>query len=320
MKPANSHPGREPALGTSAIRAAWTSLLVGATVLGLKFVAWLLTGSVALYSDALESIVNVVAATAALFAVRISALPPDANHPFGHSKAEYFSSVFEGSLILFAAISIVSAAIARLAEPTPLDRVGLGGAISIVASIANALLAAWLVRIGRRLKSPAIEADGLHIYTDVATSVGVLAGIGTAVLTGWWILDPLIAIAVALNIVRVGWGLVRSSIGGLMDEALPEAEQDRLRAILAPRMGAALQVHQLLTRRAGNRTFVQFHLVVPGAMSVHDAHEICEGLESALAAELGDAHISIHLEPEGEAVARPFLVADHASGVDTDPA
>ncbi|MBK8979194.1 MAG: cation transporter [Planctomycetes bacterium] len=301
-----------PAPGRRASRAAWTSLAVGAAVLGLKFLSWHLTGSVALYSDALESIVNVAAASFALFAVRVAARPADEEHPFGHSKAEYFSAVVEGALILVAAISIVASALGRLLHPGPLESVGLGALVAIVASAVNGLLAAWLVRVGRELRSPAIEADGLHVYTDVATSIGVLAGIGIATATGWWILDPLLAIGVALNIVRVGWRLVRESVGGLMDEALPPAEKERIRAILQPRLQSAQQVHQLLTRRAGHRTFVQFHLVVPATMTVQDAHEICEDLERALATELGEVQVSIHVEPEGEAVPSPFVAGGDA--------
>ncbi|MFO1051482.1 MAG: cation diffusion facilitator family transporter [Planctomycetota bacterium] len=308
----NPAPRSAPNPGATATRAAWTSLCVGASVLGLKFVAWWLTGSVALYSDALESIVNVMAATVALFAVRIAARPADDDHPYGHSKAEYFSSVLEGALIAVAAVSIVIAASERLHAPTALESLGAGATVSILASLVNAILAAWLVRVGRRLRSPAVEADGLHVFTDVATSVGVLVGIAVAASTGWWILDPLIAIAVALNILRVGWRLVRDSLRGLMDAALPVDEQARIKAILAPRMGAALQAHHFLSRRAGHRVFLQFHLVVPASMTVGAAHEICEALERALEEELGEVDVSIHVEPEDEAVARPFVVGERS--------
>lgn len=287
--------------GISPRKAMILSLGVGVVVFGLKYAAYLLTGSVSLYSDALESVVNVVAAGAALVAVWIAARPPDENHPFGHNKAEYFSAVLEGGLILFAAVEIVRAAWDRFLDPIPLTALGVGLALSVGATALNAGLARFLVWNGRQRHSPALVADGRHLWTDVITTLGVLAGVGLAGLTGWWILDPLIAIGVAVNIVRVGVGIIRESLGGLMDEVLPEEQMQTLEAIIADHMGEALEVHDLRARRAAQRTFIEFHLVVPSTMRVRVAHRISDQIEEALHREVPGAEIIVHVEPEKEA-------------------
>jgi len=250
------------------------SLVVAGVVLGLKWLAYALTGSVALYSDALESIVNIVAAGSALIAVLVSRRPADSNHPYGHTKAEYFSAVLEGVLIVLAALAIVREAWPRLFAPQPIGGLDTGLLISLGASTINAGLGWFLIRTGRKARSPAVVADGQHILADVLTSVGVLLGIGLAWLSGWWVLDPLLAIAVAFNILWVGWRLVRDSVGGLMDESVSEAELADIRNTLSYTLeglaseGRVLEIHDLRTRRAGPRTFVEFHLVVPGHTSV----------------------------------------------------
>ncbi|MER3479370.1 MAG: cation-efflux pump [Meiothermus sp.] len=296
------------------VAAARLSLLVGLVVFGLKWLAFGLTGSVALYSDALESIVNIVAAGAALIAVRVSKRPPDANHPYGHTKAEYFSAVLEGILIALAALAIVNEAWHKLFSPAPPQSVGLGLLVSLGASALNGGLAWFLTRSGRAHRSPALVADGQHVFTDVLTSGGVLAGVGLAWLSGWWVLDPLLAMAVAVNILWIGWRLVRDSVGGLMDEALPDAEMSEIQGVIRTRLnpwqkdGKVLEVHDLRSRRAGPRTFVEFHLVVPGSLSVEDAHRICDRLEEGLREQVPGVQVTIHVEPEWKAKHGGFVV------------
>jgi cation diffusion facilitator family transporter len=280
--------------------AAW-SLVVSVSVLLLKYAAYKVTGSVSLYSDALESIVNVIAAGVALYAIRYAGRPPDHSHPFGHTKAEYLSSVLEATLILFAAVEISRAAWIRLQAPTAIVAPGLGIGISLVASALNAGMALLLVRTGKLLRSPALRADGLHVLSDVLTTVGILAGIGLAWWTGWWILDPIIALFVAVNVLRIGWRLIRYSVGGLMDERVPEDRLQRIEGTIRENMDAALEVHDIKTRRAGPTNFVEFHLVVPGRMTVTESHDICDRLESALKEQLPGAMVTIHVEPEWKA-------------------
>lgn len=274
------------------------SVAVALAVLALKAVAYAVTGSVSLYSDALESVVNVVAAGVAWLAVRVASQPPDDKHPFGHTKAEYLAAVAEGALILFAAVEIARAAWARLAEPVAPEHLGVGVAVAVAATAINAAWAGVLVRGGRRHRSPALVADGRHLWTDVASTAGVLAGIGLASVTGWWLLDPLLALAVAVHVVVVGVQLVRESVGGLMDERVPEAEMTTIHETIESHMGGAHEVHALRARRAGRTTFVEFHLVVPGGATVAEAHAVCDRLEAAIRAAVPGSHASIHVEPE----------------------
>ncbi|KOX90924.1 Ferrous-iron efflux pump FieF [Thermus aquaticus] len=284
-----------------AERAAWTSLLVALLVLGLKALAYRLTGSVALLSDALESTVNVVAALLALFAIRFAARPPDATHPFGHTKAEYLSAVLEGVFILLAAFFIAKEALPRLLHPTPLEDLGPGLVVSLLASTLNGLLAYRLISLGKALRSPALAADGYHVLSDVLTSLGVLLGVGLAWATGFWALDPLLALLVAANILYMGFRLVRESLGGLLDEGLSPEEVARIQALIARELsGKALEVHDLKTRKAGHRAFLEFHLVVPGSLTVAEAHALCDRLEKALEAEIPGLSVTIHVEPESE--------------------
>lgn len=259
------------------------------------------SGSGALLSDALESTVNVAAAFLALFAIRFAQRPPDETHPFGHTKAEYFSAVLEGVLVVLAAFLIAKESIPRLLHPRPLGDLGPGLLVSLLASLINGLLAWYLLRQGRRLRSPALTADGYHVLSDVLTSVGVLAGVGLAWATGLWVLDPLLALLVAGNILLMGFRLVRQSVGGLMDEGLSPAEVGRIRKTIAEALGGrALEVHDLKTRKAGNRAFLEFHLVVPGSMTVEEAHRLCDELERALEETFPGLAVTIHVEPESE--------------------
>lgn len=280
-----------------ATRAARTSLATGVGVLALKAAAAHLTGSVALWSDALESVVNVVAAGIALFAVRLSATPADENHPWGHAKAEAFSAGAEGVLIVLAAAAIVRSAADRLLSPAPVESLGAGLAVSLAATIANGLLAAHLVRTGRRLHSPALVADGQHVRADVVTSVGVLAGVGLAGATGGWVLDPLLALGVALNVVWSGLKLVREAGGTLMDESLPPAEVEALRALLVRDLPPGVSVDRLRARRAARHLFVEAVLRVPSAMTVGDSHALCDTVEARIGTEFPQAETTLHVEP-----------------------
>lgn len=282
-------------------KIAAASIAVGVGVLALKTVAWWMTGSVALLSDALESIVNVAAAIAAFLAVSYSARPPDANHPYGHHKAEYFSSVLEGVLIVVAALAIFREAWFAWETPRMIDAPWSGLVVNGLATVVNAAWCAVLLRHGKRRRSPALVADGKHLLADVVSSVGVFGGVTLAALTGWLILDPLLAAIVGVNILWSGWGLVKESVGGLMDQAPPTEEVERMREIISGNAEGAIEAHDLRARHAGRNTFVDFHLVVPGSMSVDNAHEICDRIEAAIREEFGQATITIHVEPENKA-------------------
>jgi cation diffusion facilitator family transporter len=280
---------------------AAVSVAVGVAVLALKFAAWYLTGSVALYSDALESLVNVATALAAVAAIRYGALPPDANHPYGHGKAEYFSVVLEGVFIVIAAVSIFRTAWLGFLAPEVLQNPAAGLAVNVLASLVNGAWGFVLVREGRRRRSPALAADGYHLYTDVFTSAGVVVGLILALVTGWLVLDAILAAVVAVNILWAGWRIIRMSIGGLMDEAVAPETLERIRALISENADGAIEAHDIRTRRAGRMTFVEFHLVVPGAMAVSVSHDICDRIERALRSEVSDASITIHVEPEEKA-------------------
>ena len=277
------------------------SIVVGIVVLTLKSLAYVMTGSVALLSDAIESIVNVATAIAAFIAIRLSAKPADAEHPYGHHKAEYFSAVLEGVLIVIAAVAILREAYFAFLSPRNLDAPWLGLAVNGAALAINAGWSWVLIRQGRARRSPALEADGRHLLTDVISSIGVLAGVSLAAITGWAVLDPTLAVIVALNILWSGWGIVKDSIGGLMDEAVPAEILARIREIISLNAEGAIEAHDLRTRHAGRMMFIDFHLVVPGSMTVSAAHDICDRLERAIKAEFPDALISIHVEPDDRA-------------------
>ncbi|MBZ9893968.1 cation diffusion facilitator family transporter [Mesorhizobium sp. BR1-1-6] len=282
-------------------RLAFWSIVVACVVLALKLAAWYITGSVALYSDALESIVNVIASAAAFWAIQVSYKPADQDHPFGHHKAEYFSAVLEGVLIVVAALLILNEVWQSWLHPVPLQQPWEGLAVNGVATVINAFWAWALIRTGRNARSPALVADGQHIMTDVVTSVGVFAGLVGAVLTGWQILDPALAVIVALNILWQGWHVIGSSMNGLMDRAVDTQEHMRIRDIISANCKGALEVHDLKTRIAGRATFIEFHLVVDADMSVGASHVICDRIEDALQAEIPSVRVTIHVEPDDEA-------------------
>jgi cation diffusion facilitator family transporter len=273
------------------------SIVAAVVTTGLKAAAWGMTGSVGLLSDALESVINLAAAVTAYVAIRYAARPVDASHTYGHEKAEFFSSGLEGGLILVAAGGIGWTAVVRLLDPRPLDALGLGLMLTLVAAVINGAVAWVLLRAARRHQSIVLEADGKHLLTDVYTSVGVLAGLGLVSLTGAWWLDPVVALAVAANILWTGADLVRRSIDGLMDRSLPDDELDKVREAIRAHLGPDMEFHALRTRRAGSRRFADFHLLVPGSMTVEDAHEVMDRMEDALAAALPGIEVTVHVEP-----------------------
>lgn len=283
------------------LRLALGSIVVGVIVFGLKYIAFAVTGSVALYSDALESIINVATAVAAFFAVRLSSVPPDDNHPYGHHKAEYLSAVAEGVLIIVAALAILREAYFGYLDPHPLDAPVQGLAINVLASAINAGWCLVLFRYGKRWRSPALVADARHLWTDVVTSGGVIVGVALVAVTGYNRLDSILAALVALNILWSGWKLMRESIGGLMDEAPPPEVVNRVKEVISAHAAGALEAHDVRTRHAGRLTFIQFHLVVPGSMTVSESHALCDRIEAALHEDIEDSVITIHVEPEEKA-------------------
>lgn len=278
-------------------RFAWLSLVTGIVVLALKVVAWRLTGSVGLLSDALESTVNIGAALVALFALRAANRPADAEHHFGHGKAEYLSAMVEGFLILAASAAIIASAVQRFISPEALEKVGIGLAISVVASILNGVVALILIRVGTTHRSMVLVADGKHLMTDVWTSAGVVIGVGAVALTGWERLDPIIALAVGVNILWTGWGLLRQSVSGLLDERLSDDDIDKVVEILADMESDDLQFHGLQSRASGRQRFVSMHMLVPGAQSVQQAHDIANDVEARIDAVLPQTIVTIHVEP-----------------------
>jgi cation diffusion facilitator family transporter len=265
--------------------------------IALKVGAYGLTGSVGLLSDALESLVNLVAAIVALVVLTIVAYPPDEQRPFGYDKAEYFSSGFEGSFILFAALSIGAAAVDRLFHPRVLEHVGLGLVISMLASLINLGTARVLFAAGRQYRSPTLEADAHHLMTDVWTSAGVLLGVGAVHVTGWQRLDPLLAMLVAVNILRTGVRLLRQAVFGLLDTALPAEEQTIITGILEQYQAHGMRYHALRTRSAGARRFVSVHILVPGAWTVQQGHDMLEQIEAQIRSHLPQTTVFTHLEP-----------------------
>lgn len=290
------------------IKIALGSILVGLIVLALKLLAWWMTGSVALLSDALESTVNVATALAALVAIRVAARPADDGHPYGHHKAEFFSAVLEGVMIIVAALLIMREAYAGFRDPPVIEAPLVGMAINAMAGAINAIWCWVLITWGRRLKSPALVADGKHLLSDVISSAGVLLGVGLAVATGWSVLDPLLAGLVGMNILWSGWKVTAASLSGLMDEAVPEATLASIRAIISDKATGAIEAHDLRTRHAGKVTFIDFHLVVDGSTTVEDAHAICDRIETSLRKALPEAQITIHVEPDHKAKHSGVLV------------
>jgi len=290
----------------SLARFAWLSIAAALVTIAMKTVAWRLTGSVGLLSDAAESVVNLVAAITTLWMLIVAARPPDEDHAYGHDKAEYFSSGVEGGLIIVAAVAIAWSAVDRLLHPAPIEKIGLGLLVSTGASLINLAVARVLYRAGRKHRSIALEADAHHLMTDVWTSAGVLAGIGVVALTGWERLDPIVAIAVAVNITWAGGQLVRRSALGLLDTALPADEQAAVQRVLEAHRCAEVQFHALRTRQAASRRFVSVHVLVPGAWSVSRGHALLEQIEDEIRQALPSATVLTHLE----AIEDPASYAD----------
>lgn len=282
---------------TSLQRFLWLSIAAAIATIGLKSGAYWLTGSVGLLSDALESLVNLVAALMALFMVTLAARPPDEEHSYGHTKAEYFSSGLEGALILVAAVSIGYTAIDRLRYPQAIEQVGLGAGVLVAASLINLTVARVLYRAGRHHRSIALEADAHHLMTDVWTSAGVLIGIVAVRATGLLWIDPIVALLVAGNIVWTGFTLMRQSALGLMDTALPEAELRAVQTVLDAYQAQGIEYHSLRTRQAGRRRFLSVHILVPGAWTVQDGHDLLEEIEQRLRQVLPNSTVFTHLEP-----------------------
>jgi len=277
----------------------YAMLSIGAALITivLKTIAYLLTDSVGLLSDAMESIVNLVGAVIALSMLVIAAMPPDDSHMYGHSKAEYFASSAEGILILIAAAGIMWAAIGRLISPRPLEELGVGLVISAAASLVNLVVARILIATGKKHNSITLESDGQHLMTDVWTSVGVIGGIALVAVTNWNVLDPVLAILVALNIIWTGIKLLKRSVSGFMDASLPVEEQKILEDVIAIYQERGVQFHAVRTRQSAAKRFVSVHMLVPGAWSVHDAHHIAENFEGDVRSQLKDAVVYTHLEP-----------------------
>jgi len=282
---------------TALTSYAWLSIAAALITIVLKTIAYILTGSVGLLSDAAESIVNLLGAVMALGMLSIAARPPDESHTYGHGKAEYFSSVLEGFLILAAAGGIIAAAIQRLLRPRPLEELGVGLAISTVAAAINLIVSRILMSAGRRHNSITLEADAQHLMTDVWTSAGVIAGVGLVAVTGWNVLDPILAFLVGLNIIWTGVNLMGRSVAGLMDASLSAQDQKSIETVMAKYRKRGVDFHALRTRQAAARRFVSVHMLVPGGWTVHDAHHVAENFERDIRKALGAANVLTHLEP-----------------------
>jgi len=283
--------------GRSTRFYAVLSIAAAVVTIGLKFGAYFLTGSVGLFSDAAESVVNLVAAVTALWALTLAARPPDEEHAFGHNKAEYFSSGLESALILISAGWIAATAVPRLFDPEPLQNVGVGLTVTLVAAAINGVVALSLMRAGRRLRSITLEADARHLLTDVWTSAGVVVGIVLVGLTGWLVLDPLIALLVAANIVSTGVRLLRDTGKGLLDRALPAEDQAKISKILSRYEERNIRFHAVRTRSAGPRRFVSMHVLVPGGWTVKRGHDLAEEIENDIARDLPQSTFFTHVEP-----------------------
>lgn len=281
-------------------RFAWLSIVAAVLTIGLKTAAYVLTGSVGLLSDALESLVNLAGALMALAMLTVAARPADEDHAYGHSKAEYFSSGLEGGLILIAAFSIIYASVPRLLNPQPLEQVGLGLAVSVLASGINLFVAILILKAGRKHHSITLEANARHLLTDVWTSVGVLAGVGLVALTGWQRLDPIVAFIVAGNIIWHGARIVRESVLGLMDTALSEHELAILKQTIDQHMQNGVQYHALRTRQSAARKFASLHILVPDTWTVRHGHQLLEMIEADIRRALPGITVFTHLEPLGD--------------------
>ncbi len=293
---------------TKVVKLGIGSIFLGLLVLGLKLVAWWMTGSVALLSDALENTVNVVTAVAALLAIRVAAVPADANHPYGHHKAELFSAILEGVMIIVAALAILHQAWGGFNNPQTLHAPLQGLLVNALASVLNAVWSWVLIHHGRRARSPALVADGKHLFLDVVSSVVVTLGVLLAIETGWSWLDPALAAVVAVNILYSGWRVMQESLSGLLDESLSDDVLTEVRRVIATEGVGAVEAHDLRTRTAGAATFIEFHLVVPGTLTVAEAHDLCDQVEAGLKKVVEGCVVTIHVEPEFKAKHSGILV------------
>lgn len=293
---------------TKVVKLGIGSIFLGLLVLGLKLVAWWMTGSVALLSDALENTVNVVTAVAALLAIRVAAVPADANHPYGHHKAELFSAILEGVMIIVAALAILHQAWGGFNNPQTLHAPLQGLLVNALASVLNAVWSWVLIHHGRRARSPALVADGKHLFLDVVSSVVVTLGVLLAIETGWSWLDPALAAVVAVNILYSGWRVMQESLSGLLDESLSDDVLTEVRRVIATEAVGAVEAHDLRTRTAGAATFIEFHLVVPGTLTVAEAHDLCDQVEAGLKKVVEGCVVTIHVEPEFKAKHSGILV------------
>lgn len=285
----------------SLTRYVWVSVGAAVTTIALKSGAYVLTGSVGLLSDALESIVNLIAALFALFALQLAETPPDEQHAYGHGKAEYFSGSLEGGLILAAAVLIIVTAIERLIHPRELENLSIGFIASIIASLVNGAVGLWLLRAGRSHRSLTLEADGKHLLTDVWTTAGVLVGVGLVAVTKWQWLDPAVAIFVALNILYTGISLIRKSLDGLLDASVSVEDKSKIEEALTVYRKEGLVFHEIRTRQAGARCFVEMHMLVPPSWTVQQAHDKAEQVEQSVQAAL-PCSVTTHIEPVDDPV------------------
>jgi cation diffusion facilitator family transporter len=292
------------------IRYVWLSIAAAAATILLKTGAWYLTGSVGLLSDAMESIINLIAALMAMAMLKIAILPPDKNHKFGHGKAEYFSSLVEGLLIMAAAAGIAYTAGQRFINPQPLDKLGIGLFVSVIATVINFTVAKILLSAGKKYRSITLEADSHHLMTDVWTSVAVIGGVGAVGLTGWLKLDSIVAFGVAMNILWTAVTIIRRSVEGLMDTSLSQQEQDIIESVLSEYRKRGISFHALLTRQGASRRFVSVHVLVPGNMSVHDAHHIAEDIEKDIREALPDTVVFTHIEPAEDEISLEDIPLD----------
>jgi cation diffusion facilitator family transporter len=291
-------------------RYVWLSIAAALATIILKAGAWYLTGSVGLLSDAIESVINLIAALMAMAMLKISILPPDKNHKFGHGKAEYFSSLVEGILIMVAAAGIAYTAGVRFLNPQPLEKLGIGIVVSLAATLINFIVARILLSVGRKYRSITLEADSHHLMTDVWTSVAVIGGVGAVGLTGWLKLDSIVAFAVAMNILWTAFTIIKRSVEGLMDASLSMEEHAVIESVLSAYRKQGVQFHALLTRQGASRRFVSVHVLVPGSMSVHDAHHIAENIEIDIRNALSDTVVFTHIEPADDEISLDDIPLD----------
>lgn len=303
----------------SARTYTWLSIGAALVTMAIKYIAYQMTGSVGLLSDAVESVVNLIAALVALWALWLAERPADEDHHYGHTKAEYFSSGVEGALILVAAASIAAAAWPRLLHPQPLEQIGAGLVVSAAASVINGGVAAILWRAGKARRSVTLTADARHLITDVWTTVGVIVALGLVSLTGWYILDPVIALAVAANVLWTGVRLIRESGLGLLDTAIPAEDRATIAQALEPWRGQGIEFHALRTRTSGSRRFVSLHVLAPGAWTVQQGHDLCEDIERTLRQALPETTVFTHLEPREDPTAWADQGLDREEGAPAQP-